>query len=260
MGARRRRRRRRRRSRRSTCPGTASPPSPPCPSCADPDDTSGAVSVQSFVDNVLDPGGAGDAAVRRGRRSASLADLFPSPWLHLGGDEVPDGAWSGSPAAEALRRRARTRRRRTTSPPSFVADLVELRQVDDGPAGRRVAGGRRVGALRTRRRLRRRLEVGGRLPAARRRRVPCRRLAGRGVLPRHGRRRRLALARGRAGPGTRRSPTSRRFDVAAGWSAAERRTCSASRRACGPSTSATGRRWNGSCSRGWRPSPDRRGA
>lgn len=69
------------------------------PELVDRDDTSGAVSVQHFVDNVLNPGV--DAtwpfveAVL-----GTLADAFPGPWLHVGGDEVAPGAWSGSPAAQ----------------------------------------------------------------------------------------------------------------------------------------------------------------
>jgi hexosaminidase len=31
-----------------------------------------------------------------------LARLFPSPWIHIGGDEVPEKAWLGSPLARAL--------------------------------------------------------------------------------------------------------------------------------------------------------------
>jgi hexosaminidase len=31
-----------------------------------------------------------------------LARLFPSPWIHIGGDEVPKDAWLGSPLARAL--------------------------------------------------------------------------------------------------------------------------------------------------------------
>jgi hexosaminidase len=85
------------------------------PELADPDDTSGAVSVQSFVDNVLNPGVPGwrpfvEAVF------GSLADLFPSPWLHAGGDELPPGAWSGSPAAQ----------RAGADGTSFLGELVEL--------------------------------------------------------------------------------------------------------------------------------------
>ncbi|HEU4840462.1 MAG TPA: family 20 glycosylhydrolase, partial [Ilumatobacteraceae bacterium] len=68
------------------------------PALVDPDDTSGAVSVQHFVDNVLNPGIAATWPFLEAV-FAAVADAFPSPWLHLGGDEVPRGAWSGSPAA-----------------------------------------------------------------------------------------------------------------------------------------------------------------
>ena len=78
------------------------------PELADPDDTSGAVSVQSFVDNVLNPG---VPATRPFVEAVfgSLADLFPSPWLHIGGDELPHGAWRGLAGGAAVRRRARAR-------------------------------------------------------------------------------------------------------------------------------------------------------
>jgi hypothetical protein len=45
------------------------------------------------------------------------------------------------------------------------------------------------------------------------------------------------------------------FDPTAGWSAAERARLLGSRRACGPSTSPTARRWSGCCSRASLPSP-----
>lgn len=70
------------------------------PSLRDPDDGSHAASVQFFEDNVLVPGHLPtmpfvEAVV------AAVAELFPtSPWIHVGGDEVPDGAWRGSPVVE----------------------------------------------------------------------------------------------------------------------------------------------------------------
>jgi hexosaminidase len=68
------------------------------PALVDPHDTSGAVSVQHFVDNVLNPGAPATWALLESA-FGELADRFPSPWLHLGGDEVPRGAWLGSPLA-----------------------------------------------------------------------------------------------------------------------------------------------------------------
>ena len=75
------------------------------PELADPDDRSGAVSVQWFEDNVLNPSVPGwrpfvEAVF------GSLADLFPSPWLHAGGDELPLGA--------------------VADPAGFLREIVEL--------------------------------------------------------------------------------------------------------------------------------------
>jgi hexosaminidase len=69
------------------------------PSLRDPDDRSDARSVQYFVDNVLVPGVDGSSAFLEHVVDA-VASLFPSsPWIHVGGDEVPDGAWRRSPVA-----------------------------------------------------------------------------------------------------------------------------------------------------------------
>ena len=72
------------------------------PELRDPDDTSHARSVQFFTDNVLVPG---LATTQRFLTAVvdTLAELFPhSPHLHIGGDEVPAGAWRGSPTVRAL--------------------------------------------------------------------------------------------------------------------------------------------------------------
>ncbi len=74
------------------------------PALRDPDDTSGAISVQGFTDNVLVPGHPQTEPFLRAVFGA-LAALFPSsPVIHIGGDEVPAGAWQGSPLAHAYAR------------------------------------------------------------------------------------------------------------------------------------------------------------
>ncbi|MCB0967659.1 MAG: family 20 glycosylhydrolase [Ilumatobacter sp.] len=74
------------------------------PELRDPDDTSEATSVQYFEDNVLVPGLDGTRRFVVEVVDAVTA-LFPSsPWIHVGGDEVPGGAWSGSPIAGAWAR------------------------------------------------------------------------------------------------------------------------------------------------------------
>jgi hexosaminidase len=64
-----------------------------------PAEKTGAVSVQHFVDNVLVPGLAETARFVE-TVFGEIADLFPGRWVHVGGDEVPSGAWAGSPAAQ----------------------------------------------------------------------------------------------------------------------------------------------------------------
>jgi hexosaminidase len=68
------------------------------PELRDPADTGSAVSVQGFADNVLNPGVAATMPFLE-TVLGEVADLFPGPWIHVGGDEVPEGAWLGSPAA-----------------------------------------------------------------------------------------------------------------------------------------------------------------
>lgn len=104
------------------------------PHLRDPADSSGAISVQGFVDNVLVPGHPPTTEFVTAVIDA-LAGLFPtSPWIHIGGDEVPDCAWAGSPAAAAY---ARERGLEGTEAiaASFTRDLVELVR---GRTGRRV--------------------------------------------------------------------------------------------------------------------------
>ncbi|MFB9216616.1 beta-N-acetylhexosaminidase [Vibrio sinaloensis] len=58
-------------------------------------------SIQHYNDNVLSPALEGtyqflDAVLEE------VAEIFPSPWVHIGADEVPDGVWIDSPACQQL--------------------------------------------------------------------------------------------------------------------------------------------------------------
>lgn len=73
----------------------------------EPEDRSMYRSAQRYTDNVMNPALDGTfafietvvAEVARVHRAAGV----PLRWLHAGGDEVPNGAWERSPAAEAAR-------------------------------------------------------------------------------------------------------------------------------------------------------------
>ena len=74
------------------------------PRLRDPEDQSGAVSVQYYVDNVLVPGHPETTPFCEAVVDA-VAALFPnSPYIHIGGDEVPHGAWRGSPVVDQFKR------------------------------------------------------------------------------------------------------------------------------------------------------------
>ncbi|ROV60937.1 beta-hexosaminidase [Vibrio ponticus] len=67
----------------------------------DDEDRSQYRSIQHYNDNVLSPALAGtyeflDTVL------TEVAELFPSPWVHIGADEVPDGVWVNSPSCQAL--------------------------------------------------------------------------------------------------------------------------------------------------------------
>ena len=200
------------------------------------------VSVQTFVDNVLNPGVAATWPFLEAVFGA-LADVFPSPWLHLGGDEVAPRRVVGSPAAQ------RWAAPRGLDGSAAIGDGVPARRrrarpAHDRPAGR--ACGRRAPAA---------LEPGDGYVVGWTSADACRRLAAAGhdvvaapasaVLPRHGGEPATGTSPAPAGPGTRRVADVEAFDPAAGWTARRAgRTCSASRPACGPSTSPTARRWS----------------
>ena len=83
-------------------PGHATAMLAALPDLADPHEAPASYrSVQGYPNNALNPGIERTYDVL-GTILGELADLFPSPVLHLGGDEVDARAWSASPAAQAL--------------------------------------------------------------------------------------------------------------------------------------------------------------
>ncbi|WP_394247684.1 beta-N-acetylhexosaminidase [Vibrio profundi] len=65
------------------------------------EDTTSFKSIQHYTDNVLNPALPGtyeflDAVL------TEVSELFPSKLIHMGADEVPNGVWAESPAAQAL--------------------------------------------------------------------------------------------------------------------------------------------------------------
>jgi hexosaminidase len=73
------------------------------PQLRDPGETGGYHDVHQYTNNALNP------AVEETYDFletvfGTIADLFPSPLIHIGGDEVAKGAWMGSPLARTLMR------------------------------------------------------------------------------------------------------------------------------------------------------------
>ena len=94
------------------------------PELRDPDDTGSVLSVQSFPRNVLNPGLPATRAFLEAVFGA-LADLFPGSPMHIGCDEVPNGVWDRSPAAQRWAA-ARGLDGHHAIECAFVADIVEL--------------------------------------------------------------------------------------------------------------------------------------
>lgn len=67
----------------------------------DPEDRSPFRSIQHYTDNVLNPALPGTYEFLD-KVLEEVAELFPSPWIHIGADEVPDGVWLESPACQQL--------------------------------------------------------------------------------------------------------------------------------------------------------------
>ncbi|HAS62036.1 MAG TPA: beta-hexosaminidase [Vibrio sp.] len=58
-------------------------------------------SIQHYNDNVLSPALEGTYQFLS-TVLTEVAELFPSPWIHIGADEVPDGVWVNSPSCKTL--------------------------------------------------------------------------------------------------------------------------------------------------------------
>lgn len=67
----------------------------------DPEDLSQYRSIQHYNDNVLSPALNGTYQFLD-KVLEEVAELFPSTWVHIGADEVPDGVWTNSPSCKAL--------------------------------------------------------------------------------------------------------------------------------------------------------------
>lgn len=70
----------------------------------DPKDSSHSLSVQKVKNNVINPARK-SSYIFLDNIIAEVTKIFPFEYIHLGGDEVPAKAWSGSPAVKSLMRR-----------------------------------------------------------------------------------------------------------------------------------------------------------
>ncbi|PSW19038.1 beta-hexosaminidase [Photobacterium sanctipauli] len=67
----------------------------------DPEDQSRYRSIQNYPDNILSPAIKGTYTFIANVLD-EVCELFPSPYIHVGGDEVPEGVWTDSPGCQAL--------------------------------------------------------------------------------------------------------------------------------------------------------------
>lgn len=95
------------------------------PSLVDPYNTSASRSVQHFVDNVLNPGLPATWELLEAV-FAEVAARFGRRWLHLGGDEVAPGSWSGSPTAQRWANDRGVTGDRASIERRFMTDVIDL--------------------------------------------------------------------------------------------------------------------------------------
>ena len=214
------------------------------PELADPEDTSGARSVQHFVDNALNPGVDATWPFLEAV-FGSLADAFSSPWLHLGGDEVAPGAWVGIARRASAGRRPVTSNVRTRS--GRRSCVRSSRSSGESPVGRWACGRRAPTRWSQATGTRWRGRPATRAVASP---TPVTTSSPRRRPPRTStwRRPSTGTSPARAGPGTRRSLTSPRSTPPTASPPPSASTCSACRRASGRSTCTTAPRSNDSSS------------
>ena len=73
------------------------------PDLLDPSAMVGGASVQGYVNNALNPGLSATWQFLE-RLFGEVAALFPGSYIHIGGDEVAEGAWAGSRSAQSWAR------------------------------------------------------------------------------------------------------------------------------------------------------------
>lgn len=71
------------------------------PETRDPKDTGTETSVQSYTRNVMNPAMAESWRIWEAMIQ-EVSSIFPFDMIHLGGDELPENTWQGSPAAKKL--------------------------------------------------------------------------------------------------------------------------------------------------------------
>ncbi|NRA98763.1 MAG: family 20 glycosylhydrolase [Rhodobacteraceae bacterium] len=74
------------------------------PNLRDPEDTGTETSVQGYTKNVVSPA-IPETEAFFDAIAQEVAALFPFAHLHLGGDELPENTWDGSPLVDALKAR-----------------------------------------------------------------------------------------------------------------------------------------------------------
>ncbi|HEY8596137.1 MAG TPA: family 20 glycosylhydrolase [Devosiaceae bacterium] len=105
------------------------------PHLIDPEESVGNYhSVQGYENNALNPA-MDETYDLLEKVFREVADLFPFPFIHVGGDEVADGSWLGSPKAREL-----MKSRHLSGTPELQAHLLKKVQAILSGFGKKLAG------------------------------------------------------------------------------------------------------------------------